>query len=86
MKPRLLPCAVGSAAAMLTTAGFGLAFADAEPDPGPEEAPPRRRAAVPGVSGVAPARPVEKVDVDGVVCGPPELLAAVSAGGLCARR
>ena len=86
VKTRLLPRVVGSVAAVLTTAGFGLVFSDAEPDPGREEAPPRCRAAVPGVSGGAPARPVEEVDVDGVVCGPPELLAAVSADGLCARR
>ena len=67
MKSRLLSRAVGSAAAALSTAGFGLVFSDVEPDPGREVAPPRCRASVPGVSGVAPARPVEEVEVDGVV-------------------
>ena len=68
VKSGLLSRAVRLAAAALTTAGFGPVFAGVEPDPGREVAPPRCRASVPGVSGVArvPARPFEEVEVDGV--------------------
>ena len=84
---RLLSRAV--AAAAVTTAGFELGFAGAEPDPGREEATPRCRAAVPEVSGVArmPARPADPDEPLVVLdCGPPELLTAVSPGGFSGRR
>ena len=89
VKSRLLSRTVGSAAAALTTAGFGPVLAGVEPDPGREVAPPRFRASVPGVSGVArmpdrPADPDEPVVV--LVCGPPELLTPVSPGGFSGRR
>ena len=104
VKSRLLSRAVGSAAAALSTAGFGPVFTGVAPDPGWEVAPPRSRASVLGVSDVArvPARLFEEVEVDGVraavvaadpdepvvvlVCGPPELLTAVSPGGFSGRR
>ena len=79
VKSRLLSRTVGSAAAASTTAGFGLVFADVEPDPGREVAPPRCRASVPGfpVSRACPTRPADPDEpvvvlvVDRRNCSPP---------------
>ena len=88
---------VGSAAAALTTAGFGLVFAavgpDAEAGGSPTTFPRVPVPRVPAVesvevdevrAAVVSADPDEPVVV--LVCGPPELLIAVSPGGFSGRR